>query len=92
MNTESVATRKRTFGEQEMERPGDFCFAEDFGYIYVWLPGRKAPDAITVHRGSSDGVRVWGWDGNEESPTLTPSIHDLGNWHGHLVNGVLKSC
>lgn len=45
---------------------------------------------------------VWQWDGNEELPTLSPSINILqldqaGNrtgehWHGYLTAGVFKSC
>jgi len=34
----------------------------------------------------------WGWDGNEDAPTLTPSIHsapDKGGcgWHGFMTAG-----
>ena len=31
----------------------------------------------------------WSWDGNEDSPTLTPSIHAVGIWHGRVSNGEL---
>jgi hypothetical protein len=31
----------------------------------------------------------WGWDGNEDAPTLTPSLHALGIWHGRISNGQL---
>ena len=31
----------------------------------------------------------WGWDGNEDAPTLTPSIHAVGAWHGWVQNGEL---
>lgn len=34
----------------------------------------------------------WDWDGNIEAPTLTPSIHDPGHWHGYLTAGVWLSC
>ena len=29
----------------------------------------------------------WEWDGNRESPTLSPSIHQIGHWHGYLRAG-----
>lgn len=29
----------------------------------------------------------WEWDGNREKPTLTPSIHTHGHWHGWVRNG-----
>jgi len=31
----------------------------------------------------------WGWDGNKEAPTLTPSINVIGRWHGWLREGQL---
>lgn len=34
----------------------------------------------------------WQWDGNVESPTLQPSVHWRGHWHGWLRNGVWTSC
>lgn len=33
----------------------------------------------------------WEWNGNKESPTLTPSVHHIGHWHGWLRNGVWES-
>ena len=32
---------------------------------------------------------VIGWDGNEDAPTLHPSIDVPGLWHGFVVNGWL---
>lgn len=34
----------------------------------------------------------WQWDGNRDAPTLTPSVHWVGHWHGFLRNGVWESC
>jgi len=34
------------------------------------------------------GSPSWDWDGNVEKPTLTPSVHWIGHWHGFLRNGV----
>lgn len=31
----------------------------------------------------------WEWDGNEEKPTLTPSVHTFGHWHGWVREGML---
>lgn len=33
----------------------------------------------------------WLWDGNVDQPTLSPSIHMLGDWHGYLEAGALRS-
>lgn len=90
VNTESIPTRKVETGR--MQQPGDFCFSEDDDHLYIILPGGKHPDAIGIQRGEPGGHRVWGWDGNREAPTLTPSIHSPGQWHGHLRAGKLESC
>lgn len=34
----------------------------------------------------------WEWDGNLSQPTLSPSVHRVGHWHGWLRNGVWESC
>ena len=34
----------------------------------------------------------WQWDGNHDAPTLSPSVHWVGHWHGWLRNGVWESC
>ena len=33
------------------------------------------------------GPVAWRWDGNEEKPTITPSINHVGCWHGWLKEG-----
>lgn len=90
MNTETIPTRKVKSGD--MKLPGDFCFDRDFEYIYLILPGMNRPDSLRIQKGSPGGPRVWGWDGDEEKPTITPSIHAPGEWHGFLRAGRLESC
>lgn len=34
----------------------------------------------------------WEWDGNASKPTLTPSVHRLGRWHGWFRAGRMESC
>lgn len=38
----------------------------------------------------------WDWNGNVETPTLSPSIHWVrgcpNNWHGYLTNGEFVPC
>jgi hypothetical protein len=34
----------------------------------------------------------WQWDGNTEVPTLSPSVHHVGHWHGFLTKGVWETC
>lgn len=33
----------------------------------------------------------WDWNGDKEKPTLTPSVHTPGHWHGFLTDGVWRS-
>ena len=33
----------------------------------------------------------WEWDGNVERPTLRPSLHAVGVWHGWMREGQLES-
>lgn len=32
----------------------------------------------------------WSWDGNEDAPTLDPSLHAVGIWHGWVKGGRLE--
>lgn len=91
MNTESIDTRRVETGS-DLQSPGDFLFSAERDYIYIILPGSKRPDAIQIQRGNPGGHRVWGWDGNEDAPTLTPSILSPHEWHGYLRAGRLESC
>ena len=92
MNKDTVKLRRVEPGCFEL--PGDFLIEEKYGtiYLYIVLPGTTTPDAIEIKRGSPGGLRVWGWDGNVDMPTLTPSISLAGVWHGFLRAGVLESC
>lgn len=76
--------------------PGDFMWgepeADDWRTLYIVLPGFTQPDAINVKKGDYYlGLGGWGWDGNEDKPTLSPSLHWKGYWHGMLKAGRLES-
>jgi hypothetical protein len=96
MNTESCDCRRCPDPFEGEVKPGDFCWGADeegdTRYLYIVLPSDNRPTAIKVHRGAPGGNRIWGWDGNEDKPTLAPSIDWSGRWHGHLVAGRLVSC
>ena len=34
----------------------------------------------------------WQWNGSTDAPTLTPSVHHIGHWHGFLTAGMWVSC
>ena len=35
------------------------------------------------------GGHQWSWNGNRTSPTLHPSLHAVGIWHGYVKDGQL---
>lgn len=53
-----------------------------------------------VGRSEQGRLCIWGWNGNKERPTLTPSINCIAEkdgkptggcgWHGFITNGVIK--
>lgn len=54
----------------------------------------------SVPRPTEGKLNVWGWDGNLENPTITPSINCIAEndgkptggcgWHGFITNGVMR--
>ncbi len=55
------------------------------------VPTKTSFGGKTVCADSID--RGWDLTGDSfENITLTPSIHQVGHWHGFLTNGVLVSC
>lgn len=34
----------------------------------------------------------WEWNGSTDAPTLHPSVHHVGHWHGWLRDGCWVSC
>jgi len=79
--------------------PGSFRVTEqdEFGEITFWYCcpcGCKSIGPLTVGRGvkpNVEGVPTWNWNGSLEKPTLSPSVHHVGHWHGWLRNGVWES-
>ncbi|RYC10084.1 DUF6527 family protein [Ciceribacter ferrooxidans] len=53
--------------------------------------GAKAPLSAGDGYKPVDGPS-WTWNGSTTAPTLTPSVHHVGHWHGWLTDGVWKSC
>lgn len=81
---------------------GDWCFAKDDEYLFLqW--GDTHDDICTVRIAPGGaGQNHWGWNGNREAPTLSPSIRVMGHqasgeplksvpdrWHGFLRDGKL---
>jgi len=75
------------------------------GHIIFVCPNNRRCSVLVgpspVERPSKDACYVWGWNGDKDRPTLTPSINcrsvdDEGKassgcgWHGHIIDGVIR--
>lgn len=63
-----------------LERFTDYGTEELAGY-HFWCPGCECLHGVWVERPNSRGAK-WGFNGNEESPTFTPSI--LVQWDEYV--------
>ncbi|RUV19974.1 DUF6527 family protein [Mesorhizobium sp. M7A.F.Ca.MR.245.00.0.0] len=63
-------------------------------YWYYSCPcGCGAAGAVRVKAGEKPAQSPsWHWNGSKETPTLMPSVHHIGHWHGWLTDGVWRSC
>lgn len=90
----------RAFGDDEKEAAsierGDYeIITNADGHRWLWFccPGPcKTVTAIALRPTRPDVAQSWEFDGNDEAPTLTPSINHVGCWHGWLSEGVFSSC
>ncbi len=81
--------RRRKGDDAMIEAVGDFYWEGDHLYVAV-------PDAdigwVVIRLPVVKDVKLpkhWHWDGDREVPTLDPSIHTLGVWHGYIRKGAL---
>lgn len=79
-------TLKTQAGAFEFYKSGD---RERAGIIYICPCGCGATGALAFRPAPPPS---WEWNGSVEAPTLTPSVHHVGHWHGFLTNGVWVSC
>ena len=58
--------------------------------LVVMLPFQEggATSSWSIDFPNHNGAK-WSWDGNEDKPTLSPSLHWIGVWHGRVRNGQL---
>lgn len=100
MHTNSIPARlvadllNKAFGDVPGEdaQRGD---VEDVGTgMYVCCPG--CGNTSLLQYGASVGApphpQFWQLSGTPEAPTLKPSIHHPGCWHGWLTDGQFTSC
>lgn len=92
-----VPRANRDFWEGDWGVAGEFYWEDHDGkrVLYVLLPFHNGkakfvniPAEITIGHANESGA-AWKWDGNEDCPTLTPSIHTHGVWHGFVTDGFL---
>lgn len=91
------ATRDEFFADRT---PGAVYVARDddgSGEVSFWYRcpcgcGSKAPLMAGKGFKPSGPGATWNWNGSIEKPTLTPSVHHIGHWHGWLTDGVWRSC
>lgn len=78
---------------EHAKSPGDFFFVKDeMNHLIQFLCpcGCGALGGINVDQANPN---AWSWDGNEDQPTITPSVSFLSGcrWHGYLTAGVFKT-
>jgi hypothetical protein len=75
-------------------------FPEDVNAVLInmpcdWPDGEKAikgiPAEWSVDHKNKCGAQ-WSLTGTFDKPTLSPSLHWVGIWHGFLQEGYLRSC
>jgi hypothetical protein len=59
------------------------------GMVYVCPCGCGVQGYLAI-RSTKPEHPSWVWNGKCHSPTLTPSIHHIGHWHGFLTKGVWR--
>lgn len=81
-------------GADGRPRPGDFFYEIEDGKrnIVIAMPCKGGDYGIYIawsigHKNACNAQ--WSWDGNEDVPTMNPSLHWVGAWHGFVKNGEL---
>lgn len=78
---------------RKFNRPGYFFYLYSNGVpagIISCLPNAGDKDSswgTTMFTGHGSPNHQWAWNGNILKPSLTPSIHRVGHWHGYLTDG-----
>lgn len=94
---EPIAMRHLTadFGSHTQPEAGQFYFlypADGGRKLCVAVPGRERAFLACLPVRTDDqqrDKRSWIWNGDKELPTLSPSLHCVGLWHGWVRGGYL---
>lgn len=75
-------------------------FPRDVASVMIVMPVNWGEEGVkergvcaewAVSHQNSCGAQ-WSLSGTEDRPTLSPSLHWVGVWHGFLEDGYLRSC
>jgi hypothetical protein len=71
--------------------------------IFVCPKGKRCAVLVgpsPVERPDQKSLFIWGWNGDRERPTLTPSVNCIAEkdgkptggcgWHGFIINGTMR--
>lgn len=81
--------------------PGEISYttnagSDDIAGLLFRCPcGCGVVSGVTFKNGPLEAGPEWSWDGDEESPTVKPSIRRVGvgcNYHGFLTDGRFTFC
>ena len=81
------------------EKPGEFLFTMrdgvlgPAGLLFCCPCGCGELGALSFDNAQDEHPK-WHWDGNDDKPTLTPSLRKTAGcqWHGWLTAGEFRSC
>lgn len=89
------APMRRRENSDKLCELGDFCWqvgGTGKRTLVVLIPS-NGPSGRVYSRWTIDHENhcgaSWSWDGNEHLPTLSPSLHAVGTWHGYVRSGQL---
>lgn len=91
-------------GSFDIERSSIEGYPGATAHILFVCPNQKRCSVLLgpvhVPRPEDGKLNVWGWDGNLDRPTITPSINCIAEkdgkptggcgWHGFITSGVIK--
>lgn len=82
-------------GFDGIQQLGDFCINAEGTRVQMAIPSKSGHAAsrgwayvdLPIGTEKPTPGPSWKWNGDREKPTLEPSIHTHGHWHGWVRNG-----
>lgn len=80
---------------RDQAKPGDFFWVAEHRIFWFLCPcgSGELTSIMVTEPGEPSIPGFWGWDGNLDHPTLTPSIlrRTACGWHGFMTAGEWRS-